>query len=162
MIPIAKEIQVRLLLKEGLSNREIARRTKVARGTIATIKTFPKLRNRQHSPKVFRRVRKPCRCKTCGAKVKILPCLACHPEVGRYDESKPAPHVPLIMLPSGVVNRCFASEAPELFRIVHDIQELHKLGLIAHPLFHTLAHRARDSLQRLSMKPGVHNVAKET
>lgn len=36
----------------------------------------------------------------------------------------------------------------ELFCIVRDIQELHKLGLISHPLFKELACRARKSLRR--------------
>lgn len=46
---------------------------------------------------------------------------------------------------------CHVSEAPELLRIVNDLQELHKLALIPHPLFKELAHRARESLKKISL-----------
>lgn len=44
---------------------------------------------------------------------------------------------------------CHVSEVPELLRIVNDLQELHKLQLISHPLFSGLAQRARKSLERI-------------
>lgn len=47
---------------------------------------------------------------------------------------------------------CHESEIPELLRIVNDLQELHKLAIISHPLLSELARRARNSLKRISIE----------
>jgi len=85
MIPIEKEIQIRLMLKKGLSTRMIAREIGVARQTVETIKSLPRLRRRRKPCTILPKNR-PRKCSTCGGMVKIWPCLLCHPEIGDYDE----------------------------------------------------------------------------
>lgn len=88
MIPLDKEKQIRNLLKKGISGREIAKIIGVSRGTIQRIKKLPRLR--KHDPPVqgfrkLKQLKKARRCNICGGKVKIWPCLLCHPEVVYYD-----------------------------------------------------------------------------
>lgn len=139
MISIKKEKWIRLLLKDGLSNRKTARRVGVSRGTVNTIAKLPNLRKRKRSPKALRKLRKPRKCKTCGERVDIWPCLICHPKVGDYDDSRSRKEI----------NKVPTSEIPVLLGIIYDIKELHKLHLINHPLFCDLARRARKSLKRI-------------
>lgn len=47
---------------------------------------------------------------------------------------------------------CHKSEVPELIRIINDLQELHKLAIISHPLLDELARRARNSLGKISLR----------
>lgn len=154
MISIAKEKQIRLLLKDGLTNREVAKRARVSRDTVATIKKSPELRKRP-PPKRLKRLRKPRRCKTCGTLLKTQLCLLCHPEIGRYDDPK------LEINPKRQYNGILLTEVPELVVVAKDVCELHKLHLIHHVLFRSLASRAKDSLQKLFIKTGERNDAKE-
>jgi len=73
----------------------------------------------------------------------------CHPEAGYYNEPRPAvtPREPKM-------NKALTNEAPNLFRLVSDIQELYELGIIPHVLFRNLACRARISLERISTLSG--------
>lgn len=79
MISPAVVVEVRRLLAEGqLSQRQIARRTGISRGTVAAIasgRRRPRYPPSPTSPGGFPRG-KPVRCPGCGALVQ-MPCLAC-------------------------------------------------------------------------------------
>lgn len=105
MIPAKKRRQIRFLLREGLSQGEVAKRAGVSIGTVSRIAKL--LKEQQDLSSELK---------------KISPCLICH-----------------------------VSEVPELIRIINDLQELHKLQLISHPLFGELARRARRSLRKISL-----------
>ena len=84
MILIKKEIRIRFLLKEGVSERRIAREVKVARQTVKLIRESPGLRPRKirKIKQPFERLRTPHRCPDCGGRVIFWPCLLCNPEIG--------------------------------------------------------------------------------
>lgn len=79
MLPAAVVDEVRRLLVEGrLSQRQIARRTGVSRGTVAAIASGRRQRPAEEPggpPGGYPRG-KPVRCPGCGARVQ-MPCLAC-------------------------------------------------------------------------------------
>lgn len=139
MISVAKEQRVRFLFKGGLSNRAIARVTGVSRKTVGAIRKEPELRKRPlREFGESKKLRRPYRCKTCGAKIRTYPCVICNLE-GSYDnKSKVTPK-----LHSQQVSRVLTLD---LLRIAEDIRNLHKLNLVHHPLFHNLAERAEQSL----------------
>lgn len=84
MIPIEKEKEIRLLLKGGISGRKIAIGVGVVRQTVRLIKESPELRPRKKRKKKqpFKKLKKPCKCPTCGGKITFRPCLLCNPEIG--------------------------------------------------------------------------------
>jgi len=86
MISVEKEQQIRLLLKDGLSIRKIAKKVEVARGTVTAIKKLSEMRKRNSFQDGIKKLKKPRRCKTCGGMMKLWPCLWCHPEAGDYDK----------------------------------------------------------------------------
>lgn len=151
MISIAKEKQIRLLLKKGLSNREIAKRTGTARATVDALKKLPKLRERKYKRlrRELKKLKEPRKCPTCEGMVEIWPCILCHPGVGNYDDPRPT-EIPCRQQ----MSKALVTEIPQLLRIILDIQELHELHLIHHALFDALASRARASLQKLPIETG--------
>jgi len=146
MIPSEKEKRIRSLLAQGLSNAAIARDVGVDPETVRVRRKSPKQK--------LEKLKKPRRCKICRGKVKIWPCLKCHPKVGDYSELERTRKWREACVPPKEI---LSSEALELFYIVNEIQELHKLQLIKHPLFHDLAHRAKDSLKRITIKTRRYN-----
>jgi len=79
MIPPAVVAEVRSLLAEGrLSQRQIARRTGVSRGTVGAIASGRRHRGQppRDTPPGGYPQGKPVRCPGCGALVQ-MPCLAC-------------------------------------------------------------------------------------
>lgn len=156
MISIAKEKQIRLLFRKGLSNREIARKTGIARGTVDILKKLPELRERKskrphREPK---KLKEPRKCPTCQGKVEIWPCLLCRPGMNDPEPMK-TPY-------RQQMSKALITEIPRLLRIAHDVRELHKLRLVRHPLFDALASRARDSLQKLPTEIGECNATEST
>lgn len=127
MIPQLKQQQILSLLETGLSNQEVAARTQVSRNTVSVIKKKSKVK----------------RCSMCGAAVNILPCVECQPTKISTKKKK----VREIKLND--LMKAYTAEAPELFRIVEDLQSLHKLGLIKHRLFMDLGKRANNSFKRI-------------
>ncbi len=79
MISPAVVDEVRRLLGEGLSQREIARRTGVSRGSVIAIdrgKTASVPRGRETAISALRIAGPPVRCAGCGGRV-YLPCQLC-------------------------------------------------------------------------------------
>lgn len=154
MISLEKEMQIRSLLQMELSEREIACRTKVCKQTVGRIKHSPEVGKRTPRKKIKLKESQKKRCKECGGIIVIEPCLVCHPNKGYYDAviMQSAATVPSpLVYQKQLTNRVSLSETTELLRIVNDLQEFHKLGLISHPLFRDLARRSRNILQRISL-----------
>jgi hypothetical protein len=84
VIPFSKEKLIRGLLSQKIPDREIARQVGVSTTAVRAIKKAPALRGGRTIPKLRSLVR-PRRCNDCGGKVKIWPCLLCHPETADYD-----------------------------------------------------------------------------
>ena len=147
LISVEREKEVRAMLQGGSSNRQISLRTGVSRATIAAIKKTPKLRKRAYKKvhnQESKRIESAKRCLICGAKVRVWPCLFCHPRRG--GELASVTNTERKRLAKVFV--CSA-EIPELFRITYDLLELYKLGLINHPLFKSLAMRANSCFRRI-------------
>lgn len=144
MITIEKEETIRRLLKDGLTHRDIAARTLVSRTTVQTIRKMIGLRERKPKrkppPANAKRLQEPRRCQTCGALLRIWPCVLCHPIVNNACKKE---------LDSEKIAEAVAAESLELFRIVKDLQSLAELCRITDPLFTSLANRATKSLERI-------------
>jgi len=96
-----KEIQILGLIEQGVSERAIARKTGVDRGTVRAI------RNPSHTP---RRSTHPIeRCGTCGRMIE-LPCLACLAE--RHADAKAAMATILAESISREIESGFTAERP--------------------------------------------------
>lgn len=146
MISIRKEAEIRRLLADGLSIRAVASRTDVGRSLVLEIKKLSKLRSRkiiipEAKPTGPERLKKPTRCQQCGAKLQTWPCVLCHPVGDGKQREKKADSIRIAEASS--------AEALELFRIAQDLQGLHNLHLIEHPLFLHLAHRVEKCLNRI-------------
>ena len=136
MIPPEKEEQIRLLLKEELPHRKIARIVGVNKGTVKAVGIRSRLQKHEGLFREFIRVEKY-RCKTCGGMAITQPCFLC------------SNSWPVIIPSRKQISEALIVEIFELYRIARDISELHKLCLIPHPLFCTLACRAEKSLRRI-------------
>ena len=141
MIPLLQQQQILTLLETGLSIREVAARTQVARNTVSAIKKKSKTK----------------RCSTCGAAINVLPCVECQ-SVKISTKKKKIRKIKL----TGLME-AYIAEAPEIFRIVEDLRSLYELGLIEHRLFLLLGERAKNSFNRIFPPTEVNNATeKET
>ncbi len=156
MIPFEKEMKIYVLLKEGLDNAEIGRRVGVGTTTVERKRKQATFTACSPAPCQLRRLSKFRKCETCGIRTKTWPCLLCHPEVGYYNEPRPAVNPGKLEM-----NKVLANEAPALLGLARDIQELYELGIIPHILFRNLACRARSSLERISALSEKSNGQKE-
>lgn len=125
MIPLKKERQIRYFLKEGISHRKIARKTGIHRETVGVIAKLPALRKRKCLPAPLKKLNKPGKCKTCGGRIEFQECLLCFPREANYDNDQPV------------------NGKDKIENFLNDVWELYKLNLIKHPLFISLARRAK-------------------
>lgn len=157
MIPIEKEKQIRELLTMGWSLRQIAAKLEISRTTVKTIKECPELRKRRASVKKteeFQKLKEPRKCKICGAKMKVWPCILCHSLYSPFDPNEGEAKLINVL-------EAYAIEALELFRIIQDLRSLNDLHLIENPLFVALARRADNSFNRILLKDRSRNAAKK-
>ena len=131
MIPLLKRQQVLFLLETGLSIRIVAARMQISRDTVSSIK------------KKF----KGERCTD--------PCIKCQQPKVPVKEKK------IMKIALNDLMKAYIAEAPEIFRIVDDLQSLHKLGLINHKLFVDLGERAKKSFNRIFLPTGGKNAKKK-
>ncbi len=141
MIAVGREIEVRKLLGKGVTVAEINRITGVSRLTIRTIKKHSKIRERAPLPAGFKRIRNPKRCRECGSKVSIWPCVQCnlagqyHRNNIRQDDNAELLEIEHLM--------------PEIKKIIIDLGRFDREGSSADPFIRDIAKRASKIYTRL-------------